>query len=113
MLENGNILIFDNGVERESSRVIELNPISLEIEWEYGTHAGEQFYSYSKGSAQRLPNGNTLICDSDNGRALEVTREGETVWEWYGPLTKKMRRVQIYRMERIPPETVQPLLEAS
>jgi hypothetical protein len=110
MLENGNILIFDNGVERGASRVIELNPVTLEIEWEYGTHPGEQFYSYSKGSAQRLPNGNTLICDSDNGRALEVTREGETVWEWYGPLTEKQRRVQIYRMERIPPEAVLPQL---
>jgi hypothetical protein len=110
MLDNGDILIFDNGVDREASRVIELNPVRFTIEWQYGTRPEEHFYSFSKGSAQRLPNGNTLICDSDNGRALEVTAEGETVWEWFGPITEKKRRVQIYRMERIPPEAVRPLL---
>lgn len=31
--------------------------------------------------ADRLPNGNTLIVDSSGNRALEVTPEGEIVWE--------------------------------
>ncbi|MFW5939327.1 MAG: arylsulfotransferase family protein [Halolamina sp.] len=30
--------------------------------------------------ADRLPNGNTLITDSDGGRVIEVDREGEIVW---------------------------------
>jgi hypothetical protein len=110
MTPDGNILVFDNGVERESSRVIELNPVTLEIEWEYGSGPGERFYSYSKGSAQRLPNGNTLICDSDNGRALEVTPAKEIVWEWFNPVVEDGRRVQVYRMERLSPAKVEPLL---
>lgn len=113
MTPTGNILIFDNGVERESSRVIELNPVTLGIEWEYGTGPGELFYSYSKGSAQRLPNGNTLICDSDNGRAFEVTADKEIVWEWFNPAMEDNRRVQVYRMERLPPAKVEPLLAGS
>ena len=113
MTPAGNILIFDNGVEREASRVIELNPVTLAVEWEYGTGPGERFYSYSKGSAQRLPNGNTLICDSDNGRALEVTADKEIVWEWFNPAMEKRRRVQVYRMERLAPDKVEPLLAGS
>jgi hypothetical protein len=35
--------------------------------------------------AEVLPNGNTLITESDNGRAFEVTREGEIVWEFLSP----------------------------
>jgi hypothetical protein len=37
------------------------------------------------GTRARLPNGNTLITESDNGRALEVNRGGEVVWEFYNP----------------------------
>ena len=39
----------------------------------------------SKGSNQRLPNGNTLIANSDPGEIFEVTPEGEKVWEFRTP----------------------------
>jgi hypothetical protein len=110
MLADGNILIFDNGVVREYTRIIELNPLTGVIEWEYGTERGQKFFSPTRGSAQRLPNGNTLVCDSDNGRVFETTREGEIVWEWLNPDTKKNRREQVYRMIRFDPEEIEPLL---
>jgi hypothetical protein len=113
MLENGNILIFDNGVEREYSRVIELNPVTEEIDWEYVADPPESFYTFEKGSAQRLPNGNTLICEGDQGRVFEVTSDGETVWEWLNPILRKGKRVQVYRMTRLPAGTIEPLLTAS
>ncbi len=112
MLANGNILIFDNGPWRKYSRVVEANPVSGQIEWEYVANPRESFYSFEKGSAQRLPNGNTLICESDRGRAFEVTREGKIVWEWLNPMTKKGHRVQVYRMMRLPPEMVEGLLSS-
>ncbi len=43
------------------------------------------FYSPSCGTAERLPNGNTLITESDGGRAFEVTPDQEIVWEFYNP----------------------------
>jgi outer membrane protein assembly factor BamB len=111
MLDDGNILIFDNGVGREYSQVIEVDPPTGRIVWRYVGNPPQAFYSFSKGSAQRLPNGNTLICDSDNGRALEVTAEGETVWEWYNPAeTEDGKRIVVYRMTRLSPESVEPLL---
>jgi hypothetical protein len=106
MVGDGNILIFDNGVEREYSRVLEVNPGTGKIEWEYVGDPPETFYSPTKGSAQRLPNGNTLICESDRGRAFEITREGEIVWEWWNPEFKNQGRAQVYRMIRIDPRTV-------
>jgi hypothetical protein len=106
MVEDGNILIFDNGVEREYSRVLEVNPVTGKIDWEYVADPPETFYSPTKCSAQRLPNGNTFICESDRGRAFEVTREGEIVWEWWNPEFKNQGRAQVYRMIRIDPRTV-------
>lgn len=110
MVDNGNILVFDNGVLRGYSRVLELNPITGEIEWQYTADPPRNFYTYEKGSAQRFPNGNTLICEGDRGRVFEVTKDGEIVWEWLNPATKKFRRVQVYRMLRLTPEAVEPLL---
>ena len=91
--------------------MLELNPVTERVEWEYMGDPPESFFTHRNGSAQRLPDGNTLICDGDNGRAFEVTREGEIVWEWLSPLWKGKRRIQVYRMERIAPGVVERLLE--
>jgi hypothetical protein len=110
VLATGNVLVFDNGVRRGYSKVLELDPVAGQIEWEYVADPPESFYTEQKGSAQRLPNGNTLICEGDRGRAFEVTGEGDIVWEWFNPLTRKGRRVQVYRMMRLPREEVTALL---
>jgi len=103
-LDNGNILLFDNGLRRGSdSRVIEVNPVTREIEW---TFAAAGFFSRLRGGAQELPGGNILITESDNGRAFEVTRSGEMVWEFWNPdvrpVEDEMVRGVIYRMNRFP-----------
>ncbi len=85
LLENGNILMFDNGRYRRWSRVIELNAISLEIEWEYRT---EIFFSEAQGYVQKLKNGNILITISENGRVIEVTKDKKIVWEFYNPIVQ-------------------------
>jgi len=110
VVEGGNILIFDNGTRRKYSRLIEVNPLTEEIEWEYLGDPPSSFFTPEKGSSQRLPNGNTLVCEGDRGRSFEITRDGEIVWEWYNPAMVGRRRVQVYRMMRLPPEVVEPLL---
>jgi len=105
VLENGHILIFDNGVRREYSRVIELDPTTDRIVWSYEDEHRERFYSPVCGGAQRLPNGNTMITDTVGGRVFEVTSDGELVWEFFTPLpgdeNLSSSRPTIYRMERV------------
>ncbi len=89
-MENGNILIFDNGTHRldhpiPHSRVIEVDPATKEIVWSYQEHYPFDFYSPLISGAQRLPNGNTLICEGSFGRIFEVTMEREVVWEYVNP----------------------------
>jgi hypothetical protein len=89
-LANGNLLIFDNGPHRRDhpapySRVIEVEPASKTIVWEYHDQSIMDFFSPYISSAQRLANGNTLVCEGCDGRIFEVTREGEVVWEYVNP----------------------------
>ena len=90
MLENGNILIFDNGSHRKSdartpSRVIEVDPATDEIVWEYRDQPAFNFFSPYISGARRLPNGNTLITEGNFGRLFQVTPEGQVVWEYINP----------------------------
>ncbi len=96
-LEDGNILAFDNGLHRNCahdfspshSRVVEVNPEAKEIVWEYQDDVPMNFYSFACSGCQRLPNGNTLICEALMGRIFEVTPYGETVWEYVVPFYYK------------------------
>ena len=46
--------------------------------------------------ADRLPNGNTLVTDTLNHRVIEVTPDGEVVWEFYAPWgTYEAERMQL------------------
>jgi len=88
MLENGNVLIFDNGMHiprLPRSRVVEVNPKTNEIEWCYESERYLDFFSPHISGAQRLWNGNTLVCEGDRGRLFEVTSEKEVVWEFFNP----------------------------
>jgi hypothetical protein len=89
-LPNGNLLIFDNGPHRLDhsmpfSRVIEVEPANTKIIWEYREKRESDFFSPRISNAQRLPNGNTMICEGDFGRLFEVTAGGELVWEYVNP----------------------------
>lgn len=94
-LDNGNILIFDNGCHRPRapafSRVIEVNPESREIVWKYQADVILAFYSFMCSGASRLPNGNTFITEAATGRLFEVTEAGETVWEYVSPFSYTSR----------------------
>ena len=111
-LENGNLLIYDNGVRQKRSRIIELDPLTGEIVWQYQATPPESFFSLTKGSNQRLPNGNTLIANSDNGEAFEVTRDGEVVWRFICPHKNEQgQRATLNRIMRYERDFIEPLLE--
>jgi len=116
----GNLLVFDNGgasgygfanpiapdgrgaFVRPTSRVLEINPVTLELVWSY-THP--RFFSTNISSAQRLPNGNTLVDAGNPGRMFEITRDGTIVWEYIYPLFSGRGANpanSVYRAYRIP-----------
>lgn len=121
-LPNGNILIFDNGryhtpdpdgtfniANPLSSRVIEVNPDTNEIVWEYRAENPADFYSCYISSARRLSNGNTIICEGTTGRLFEVTPEKEVVWEYISPFYSEARfrwgkNNSIYRCMKYEPD---------
>jgi hypothetical protein len=114
----GNLLVFDNGgasgygfpnpnapngsasFARANSRVLEINPVTLQLVWSY---AGPKFYSSNISGAQRLPNGNTLITEGAGGRLFEVTKEGKIVWEYiYPEFGSTPPSNNVYRAYRLP-----------
>ena len=131
----GHIMVYDNGgwagygapnqfsktglkvSRRDGSRVVEFDPTTLEIVWEckgeeigatdapFTTH---YFYSPLTSDAQRLPNGNTFICEGTSGRFMEYTPDNELVWEYNYP---RLGSGLIYRAYRIPYDWVPQLPE--
>ncbi|MCX5837667.1 MAG: aryl-sulfate sulfotransferase [Deltaproteobacteria bacterium] len=88
----GNIIYFDNGLfPRDEARtgksmVIEINPITKAIVWKYQSDL--KFFSATRGSQKKLPNGNVFISEDNMGRAFQVKpvkdhpEGGVIVWEY-------------------------------
>jgi len=112
-VDAGKIMVFNNGRNRpegEYSSVLVVDvpdfdgttyPINEGVafepssfEWRYPEVLESEFYAQNISGANRLPNGNTLICEGPEGRIFEVTPDEEIVWEYinaenvYGPITQ-------------------------
>ncbi len=110
LLADGTMLIFDNQGMGERSSVLQFDPVTSEVLWEYRGSLEHPFYSVGVGSCQRLQNGNTLIVESVMGRAFEVTHEGEIVWEFYNPHRAGEDHeliATLFDVVRVSPETVE------
>lgn len=55
--------------------------------WTYDGLPDNPFFSGRISGVQRLPNGNTLICEGQSGHLFETTPEGEIVWDYVCPVT--------------------------
>jgi len=107
LLETARLLLFDNfgSMRVGESRVLEVDPFTQDVVWRYGEGAGERFFSGANGFVQRLPNGNTLITVSAEGRALEVTPGKEVVWEYDNPFRAGRKNelvATLYQAFRVP-----------
>jgi len=109
VLDSGNILIFDNGLRRGWSRVVEVDPATNEIVWQYVAEPEpREFFTATRGANQRLPGGTTLITDSEASRVFEVTPEGEIVWDFVNPLVSADgARPTLVRAARLSPDVVE------
>ena len=100
----GNILVFNNGLDRPEGKYSSVEEIIPPINqngtyiytpgspyqpetpiWIYTSEIPTNFYSMLISGCQRLPNGNTLICEGEKGNFFEVTSEKEKIWEYTNP----------------------------
>ncbi|MCP3914937.1 MAG: arylsulfotransferase (ASST) [bacterium] len=102
----GNLLLFNNGTARPGvgnfSSVDEVvTPVDAQgnypslapgvpfgptaAAWTYWDPVPDAFYTSIMGGTERLPNGNTLIIDSTEGRLFEVDQSGTVTWDYTNP----------------------------
>jgi hypothetical protein len=89
-LANGNLLVSDGGAHRvgdslPETRVLEIDPRTKQILWQYQDQPPANLLSPPSSNAQRLWNGNTFISEGTSGRLFEVTTDGTIVWEFVNP----------------------------
>lgn len=101
----GHVLVFNNGSSRPDGNYSSVDEIVLPVDaegryshqpgaaygpteatWSYTAPKKTDFYSFFISGAQRLPNGNTLICSGANGTIFEVTPDKTVVWKYVNPL---------------------------
>jgi hypothetical protein len=102
-MANGNIALFNNHVTRSTSSVVEIEPATGKVAWEYAGTQERPLYSQSSGAVEVLPNGNLLVIESNQGRVIEVTPDHEVVWEFQSPYKVGKHFVAIvFHMDRVP-----------
>lgn len=105
--DSGKILLFNNGWDRDSAYssidVIDIPDLTNNVykntipygpsnlHWKYYSKNQGEFYSPIISGAQRLPNGNTLICSGVQGRFFEVTPSKNIVWTYKNPVINSTR----------------------
>lgn len=102
----GNILLFNNGSNRIGELYSTIDEIStpdggtgiypiaggerfepkLPV-WMYTADPRTALYSSRISGVQRLPNGNTLICEGNKGNFIEVSQSGKIVWQYRNPVS--------------------------
>jgi len=85
ILGNGNLMIFRNHGVKDASSIVEFDSVSEDVVWEYRGDEETPFFSATCGTAERLPNGNTLVTETDTGRAFELTPDKRIAWEFFNP----------------------------
>ncbi len=100
----GHILVYNNGPNRPDGAYSSVDELVLPVDaegryslttgsaygpekadWSYTAPKKADFFSSFISGAQRLPNGNTLICAGASGTIFEVTPEKEVVWKYRTP----------------------------
>jgi Arylsulfotransferase (ASST) len=119
----GHILVFNNGVGRGYSSVDEIIPPVNSTgqyylqngstygpenpAWSYTATPPISFYADFISGTQRLPDGNTLICDGPAGRFFEVTPDGTTIWQYINSYPTLLTN-DVFKIQYILPQEPQP-----
>jgi hypothetical protein len=115
----GNILVFNNGVGRPGVDYTSIEEIVPPVDesgnyeltpgepygpesqvWIYNT----DFYAWFIGGAERMPNGNTLICTGPSGKILDVTYEKDIIWQYVNSYPNPSQN-NLFDVKYYPPES--------
>jgi hypothetical protein len=103
----GNIMIFNNGVGRSGGNSASVDIIAQPVDangnytsptgtnqfapsaayWSYSANPPSSFFTPVMGSAQRLSNGNTIICEATSGNFFEIDSNKNTLWQYINPVS--------------------------
>lgn len=104
LIPAGGLLLLDNRWRPGASRAVEIDPVTQKVLWQYRGTPQNPFYTEYNGAAYRLANRDTLLVESDAGRAIEVDPQGEIVWEFRTPhRTKDGLTATLFDLKRINP----------
>lgn len=105
--KNGKISLFDNQSDSEDgavfggSRILEIDPVTMETTVLYEGSKDDPFYTTGMGAHQVLPNGNMLLTEAELGRVFEITPEGKKVWEFIDYFSEN-EVIEVFRAQRFP-----------
>jgi hypothetical protein len=117
----GHILIFNNGINRPGGQYSSVDEIAPPVDdqgnyylepgsaygpdnltWTYKANPPTSFYAYYISGAERLKDGDTLICNGVSGKFFEVTPDGTNVWQWINPYPYPNMN-DVFKIVYIPP----------
>jgi outer membrane protein assembly factor BamB len=102
---DGEIMVFDNRGNEGASRVLRFDPATKNVTWLFKGENPADFHSQECGSNHLLPNGNTLVVESDRGKAFELAPDGAVVWKYINPAQggNELQYVAtLFELERLP-----------
>lgn len=79
---NNNRDLTEDGSMLGGSEIVALQPHTDSVRVLFPTELSEPFYTFHRGTWQKLDNGNMLLAETSKGRVVEVTPDGRTAWEW-------------------------------
>ncbi len=104
---DGQVMVFNNGVGRPGNDYSTVETFTLPAmidnnypiepdsafkptaqDWIYTANPPLSLFSIVQGGAQRLPNGNTLICSGTEGEFTEIDAAGTLLWKYVNPVDK-------------------------
>ena len=123
----GNILVFNNGNNRPGGLYSSVDEFTPPVDsngeyylepggaygpedytWTYTASPPASFYSHVYGGAQRLKDGNTLICYGTQGKFFVVAPDNTKIWEFTNPYPN-LSENDVFKIEYIsPPEEEEP-----
>ncbi|KYK33172.1 MAG: hypothetical protein AYK22_01290 [Thermoplasmatales archaeon SG8-52-3] len=117
----GNILVFSNGNTRPEPKYSSVDEIEPPVDingfyylepglpygpeeqvWIYTAENPPDFFASHISGAQRLYNGNTLICNGPSGTFFEVTPNKETIWQYENPFPNLVTN-DVFTIQHYPP----------